>query len=1228
MTAPFEPDAGQAAEAGTVDVSELIYRDELTNLYNRRYMREFLAREIAWDDESAGPVSVLMIDVDHFKEINDHHGHLVGDAVLVHVAQVLRSSFRGSYLVIRYAGDEFIAILPGTDNPTAVMLAERTLKRLVDAKYVHEESAQEISVSMSVGIATFPDDTRDPDHLIEKADNALYTSKHEGRGRATRASEQARKTLTEEEILQRFPCPSMIGRQEPLQRLRGYLPVEDPRPATTVVITGESGVGKTRLIAEFINLTQKQGLTWLVDRGLEVSRQTPYYVLGAFVKQLIAQYPGLVGNVLAETDPKQIRCLIEEIPELARCVPPTKPIGTVADSEKREVLFESYVDLLSRISMLAPVAMFMDEFQHVDIGTLSVLLALHGRKDTRLSAFGALTAASLKDPGLEGTPLGNFCQFVSSESDALFVEVPLQPLGREAVSEIVTSLFPGRGESPEFDDALYQLSRGNPLHLEAALKDMVGRGLIQQVDDQWRLELPPEEGWPTTIDDTIRSRLGRLDPETAELLARAAVIGPNFGLEVLKAITGANTGYALELLDRAKRAAVVAPVPGREDEELSFVNPHVREVVYEKLDPEERKATHQRIAEEVSDQSKHDAKEAASLLAFHFNRAGDAAKAQQFEQKVLAHAKDIFDFDNALAFMRKKMGGKLREGDEPLSAEALVHLNATFELCLKGIEFLSDSSTAAEASARSTRAICSQLKHVFGEVDIVTVKRENSHFRVNGAWVGPMMFGKATKKFFDLLQRREGQGITLTSSVRESEIEQLLEALAKTTMLSGKWRWDAWRGAGNVWNIYVDQRIEKGEPVEATGPAPTVQAAPPPKPKPKPSLRHVAPQKDKDSEFSIEKVLPAETVLALKDLVKRYAVMNHTPALRHIMAIIEERSSLPKPDMRLQAYQILGDLLDLAELSNSELLLGRAALTVQCRFGAEEAPDLLSTLARNAQKAVAIAMRLRNLDLAERIIWALRRESDSRRIANCPLTVARDELCEGEVLETLIHDLHSDDGKRRRAAGSAIVGLGEPAVQRLIDALKLPSSLRFKKTVAQALSKIGSATGRDVLDAISPTAPAEECDALIGVFQALAKNLRRDIRLAVDHPNPIVRAHALRLLTGLGEDWAAQMLSDLVASGNTPTAVEALKAIGEAGSAEIGSRLLTIAPSLEDEDLEAECYRTLGKLRCDTALDVLERASSRPRFFGLIKGRSEPVREAAIWAIEQIKNGPPTEARR
>jgi len=161
-------------------------RDALTGVYNRGFFDEVLHTQLAAARRSGGPVTLMLVDVDHFKRINDAHGHAEGDRALRVIAQALAGAARASDLVCRYGGEEFCLVLPATPLDSAVQLAMRALDE-VPAACASAGIGDGGRISVTIGLAACPEDGTEPDALMRAADRRLYHGKSAGRDRVVAA---------------------------------------------------------------------------------------------------------------------------------------------------------------------------------------------------------------------------------------------------------------------------------------------------------------------------------------------------------------------------------------------------------------------------------------------------------------------------------------------------------------------------------------------------------------------------------------------------------------------------------------------------------------------------------------------------------------------------------------------------------------------------------------------------------------------------------------------------------------------------------------------------------------------------------------------------------------------------------------------------------------------------------------------------------------------------------
>lgn len=193
----------QLAEIRTLHdlVREHAIRDSLTGLFNRRYLDETLERELARARRDGLPLSLIMLDLDYFKRLNDTYGHAAGDEVLKTLAAILLADCRGEDAACRFGGEEFLVLCPGMPMESARKRAENWRQRFAGSTMKHGQLS--LNATASFGVATFPEHGHIPSDLVEAVDEALYTAKRRGRNRVELAPRLFSKLNANEDILSR-----------------------------------------------------------------------------------------------------------------------------------------------------------------------------------------------------------------------------------------------------------------------------------------------------------------------------------------------------------------------------------------------------------------------------------------------------------------------------------------------------------------------------------------------------------------------------------------------------------------------------------------------------------------------------------------------------------------------------------------------------------------------------------------------------------------------------------------------------------------------------------------------------------------------------------------------------------------------------------------------------------------------------------------------------------------
>lgn len=210
--------------------------DSLTGLYNHMEFQNCLSKEVKLSHSYDKGFSLLLLDLDHFKTVNDTYGHQVGDMVLKEIAETIRRCLRAVDKVFRYGGEEFAVILPGVKPDTARNIAERIRQTVADSSYrVGQDQA--VKITVSIGITSLPHDTLQRDEMIHRADQALYSAKRAGRNRVAAHGQGVEKTIDGgPATLEDYLCtPQMMVLRDLATRIHGRNPDEKIDPEGLVL---------------------------------------------------------------------------------------------------------------------------------------------------------------------------------------------------------------------------------------------------------------------------------------------------------------------------------------------------------------------------------------------------------------------------------------------------------------------------------------------------------------------------------------------------------------------------------------------------------------------------------------------------------------------------------------------------------------------------------------------------------------------------------------------------------------------------------------------------------------------------------------------------------------------------------------------------------------------------------------------------------------------------------
>ena len=705
------------------EASRLIFVDELTGLYNRRFMRQYLRDRLDHFVQSRTPLCIIMFDLDGFKQVNDTYGHLEGDLVLKRLAQLIRETVPPESYAIRFAGDEFFVFLEGVDGAGGVSVAEGIRERVAAQPFSSDKVPDGVPVQLSVGVAACPEDATSATNLIDAADQALYQSKRMGKNCVSRASRSM--LPPEEEVLKRFPCPRVVGRYAELEELDRALVDSAARKHRFLLVEGHRGLGKSRLLAEAMQRAGTRGLRCFFGRCLESHQAIPYSSLTPMVTECLTREHGQLESVMRRLSGPTLTELGTIIPGLATADGPRESLTA---EERRSLLFHGMGDLLCLLSERAPLILFLDDIHFVDDASLEVLYRLLDRDDGGVVVYGAGRSEALTQQEAPPPLLRLFALLRQSPN---FSNVSLATLAPQDVKQMLAAILERHTPSPAFLQHLFEASGGIPLFVEETLKGLIAKGILKAAEGTWDLDAVNLAEIPASLEAAVLGGLEALDQETHAMIWKAAVVGPHVDLTLLAGVLGKDPGETQQLVDRGKKQRVFEePGPLSDEEEVRFLNQCFQQIVYTGLGQDDRRRTH-RVVGEVAERLAGPQVEAVlGPLAYHFERSDDTAKAEFYSRRVQEVSTQLFSADEVERELSLKVGAQdsqfqLDEQTFPLAERFL----RTLTVAVKNMRLYPEGS---QLVAESVAAATTTLLDLLGQVEAVTFAEEGQALLANG----------------------------------------------------------------------------------------------------------------------------------------------------------------------------------------------------------------------------------------------------------------------------------------------------------------------------------------------------------------------------------------------------------------------------------------------------------------------------------------------------------------
>ncbi|MCP4625724.1 MAG: diguanylate cyclase [bacterium] len=769
-----QPDLVNLLEFTGKDPARLVFEDELTSVYNRRFLFQYFQSRVSWDELSNDPISLIMMDVDNFKNVNDTHGHQVGDAALVWVADMLRKVAGEEGLPIRYAGDEFMMLFTHCDKHTALKMGNRLLNKVRSEPFRPNGNGKILPITLSLGVASAPEDAKTGKNLIQQADVALYFAKSSGRDCLVNCGEVVQEAVFDRTALNLLEEVKLVGRGPQLSQVAEALKKFGQKPNQMLMAEGTAGIGKTEFL-ETIRRSLARTKAWRVKAGGDPKEMfRPYYLMTRILIDLL-NYRGDQGTaIIASLEKEHQEFIARILPQLA---PDVTPAEDGDERTNREGIFSALAQLFIKAAGNRPVILFLDDLHYADEASLLMLRQLLLLKKFTVCVCGASESNPETDSGDQIVPLQRFCEFYQQPLGIR--KFTLTPLSAADIANHIKALFPNISLPQDFGEEVARISQGNPLFISELLRKLVLDRKITLVGQQWTIE-PIEAGYlPKTLEEIVAHKILALDEESRFILDQISALGGDVSLSMLVGSSDQMESKVAEFIDQASAQGLISTNFQLNDEIISILGKQVLAITYGAIEPERKSALHDQIGSYQEGLYEQQLLPSAATLAYHFKRSTNQEKAGYYG-KIQANADNLnFNGQEAIGYT-VDAPGEATEVDIPLKPEDLKRIPEVIRDFMVAVRNIKLYPPGSKSIVKINRQFKASLESVLNRNETLNIVRVKNSLLINGRKIDASEFKLVADTFLKLLNRVELKGITFHSGIAEQELEALLQILGTT----------------------------------------------------------------------------------------------------------------------------------------------------------------------------------------------------------------------------------------------------------------------------------------------------------------------------------------------------------------------------------------------------------------------------------------------------------------
>jgi diguanylate cyclase (GGDEF)-like protein/putative nucleotidyltransferase with HDIG domain len=615
--------ARRTGKNGAVMVSE---EDDLTGALVRRAFTNVITAVLAERRRTGAPVTLLVVDVDQFKSVNDTYGHLAGDDALRLVVGVIREQLRPGQYVGRYAGDEFVVLLPGLDADGGRAIAEDIRRKTAEmAIPLRDQPDRTMSVTLSLGVATAPEHGETFETMFTAADRALFEAKREGRDKVVLAG-------TESESAPQLVLNRFVGRATELRSLVTALDLSVHGTPQARLVIGEAGVGKSTLVRQLLPEVRLRGAAMVTGRAMESESRPPF---GAWAEALAGIYD--LGIAPARTWP-----MLSRLVAPLRATTPTATLPTALDPLQGHHLLEELVAYLRGASEARPLTIVLEDMHWADTASWDALEYVMAQCTAERICF----ALTIRSEEAAYGPVRERRQRISRDERSR--ELHVERLTANEVREWLQGALHRSDLGDDLLDFVLRHTEGNPFLVMQLLRTMHEEGAFTYNGSAWTWTPPSKTNLPEGMTDLVGRRLSRLPADASKILVTAAAIGRTFSLSLLKDATGESMDVVLDAIDEGLKTSVLEPARDHDDDTYQFAHALLIDAVLKSVSPARRRLKHEQVADVLAKR----APDAVDEIAMHYARSGNSAKAYAWCSRAAERAMTLYALDEAADFLR------------------------------------------------------------------------------------------------------------------------------------------------------------------------------------------------------------------------------------------------------------------------------------------------------------------------------------------------------------------------------------------------------------------------------------------------------------------------------------------------------------------------------------------------------------------------------------------------